>query len=148
MRSLEIITEKVLIHGKSYVPAIVPSEITRGRVGDCFDWTLVQALIHYPKYKYVEGIAKRPSNGEWVLHAWLSDGVHAFDLTWGAYFGKSREEAIKNNRVLPCPTEYIGIAMDAKDVADFYRAVEYKSVLHNGWRDEQRSEKLLGFNFK
>ena len=147
MRSLEIITEKVLIHGKKYIPAIVPSELERGRVGDCFDWTLIQAMLN-PKYKYVEGIARRPSNGDWVLHAWLTDGVHAFDLTWGMYFGKSREEAIKANRVLPCPTEYIGIEMETKGVIDFYKSTQYKSVLHNGWRDEQRSEKLLGFNFK
>jgi len=78
----------------------------------------------------------------------LTDGVHAFDLTWGMYFGKSKEEAEKAGRVLPLPIDYIGIEMDAKDVAEFYRATQYKSVLHNGWRDEQRSEKLLGFNFK
>jgi len=148
MRSLEIITEKVLIHGKKYIPAITPSELQRGRIGDCFDWTLVQALMNYPKYKYVEGIAKRPTTNDFVLHAWLTDGVHAFDLTWGMYFGKSKEEAEKAGRVLPLPIDYIGIEMDAKDVAEFYRATQYKSVLHNGWRDEQRSEKLLGFNFK
>lgn len=147
MRTLEIITEKVLIHGKKYIPAIVPSELERGKVGDCFDWTLVQAVLN-PKYKYVEGIAKRPSTGDWVLHAWLTDGKHAFDLTWGSYFGKSREEAIRQGRVLPCPTEYIGIEIETKGVVDFYKNVQYKSVLHNGWRDEKRSEKLLGFNFK
>lgn len=144
MRTLEIITEKILIHGKKYVPAIVPSELKRGKVGDCFDWTLVQAMLN-PKYRYVEGIAKRPSNGEWVLHAWLTDGEHAFDLTWGMYFGKSVQEA---KVIIPCPTEYIGVEMDTMGVVDFYRNVQYKSVLHNGWRDEQRSEKLLGFNFK
>ena len=141
------IIEKVLIYGKKYKPAMLPSELERGRVGDCFDWTLVQAILN-PKYRYVEGLAQRPSNGEWVLHAWLTDGVHAFDLTWGMYFGKSREDAIKNNLILPLDIEYIGIEMETKGVIDFCRTTEYRSVLHNGWRDEERSEKLLGFKFK
>lgn len=128
------------MHGKKYIPAMLPPEIERGRVGDCFDWTLIQAHLN-PKYKYVEGIAKRLNKDEWVLHAWLTDGVHAFDCTWGVQFNQG-------GQVYPLPTEYIGVEIDTKGTADFYRATEYKSVLWNGWRDEQRSEKLLGFNFK
>lgn len=141
MRSLEKIIEKVLIHGKTYQPAMLPNELQgrRGRVGDCFDHTLVVSLT--TEYKYVEGIAKRPTTGDWVLHAWLTDGQHAFDLTWGVEFRKG-------GVLFPLPTEYIGIEIDKEGVVDFLRAVKYKSVLHNGWRDEQRSEKLLGFNFK
>lgn len=139
MRSLEIITEKVLIHGKKYVPAQCPKDLIRGKIGNCFDHTLLMALDH-PHYKYVEGIAKRPTTGDWVLHAWLTDGVHAFDTTWGMLF--------KDGTWLPIPTvEYIGIEIDARAMADFLLATQYKSVLHNGWRDEVRSEKLLGFKF-
>lgn len=138
MRSLEIIIEKVLIHGKKYIPAIVPDNLVRGRVGDCFDHTLVQALES--GFQYVEGIAKRPTTNDWVIHAWLTDGIHAFDLTWGMYFGKGK--------VLPLPTEYIGIEISKHGMASFCLKTKYKSVLHNGWRNEDMSEKLLGFKFK
>jgi hypothetical protein len=137
MRTLQVITEKVLIHGKRYNPAMLPNEIKRGKVGDCFDTALIQTLKN-PKFRYVEGIAKRPSNGEWVLHAWLTDGVNAFDPTWGILF---------LGKFFPLKTEYIGIEMNAKQVLEFCVNTEYRSVLHNGWRDEKRSEKLLGFKF-
>ena len=102
MRTLQQIVKKVLKHGKSYIPDMLPEEIDRGRVGDCFDHTLVQALRH-PKYKYVEGIAKRVNEDEWVLHAWLTDSVRAYDPTWGVQFEKG-------GVIYPLPTEYIGIA--------------------------------------
>lgn len=136
---LEAISKQVGLHGKVYIPAIVPPELPRGRVGDCFDWTLVQAMMNR-KYKYVEGVAKRPSNDEWVLHAWLTDGEHVFDLTWGMYF---KDKTV----VLPLPTLYYGVEMETSAVVDFYRSVKYKSVLWNGWRDEERAKKILPLGF-
>ena len=118
--------------GKSYIPAIAPKHLERGKVGDCFDTCVLAAVRH--GVKYVEGAARNPLTKEWILHAWVTDGVHAWDLTWQANI---------NGVEQPVPTEYIGLEMDTRLVVDFMRATKYKGILDNAWRDLERVNKIL-----
>lgn len=118
---------KLLERGsKVYIPAPLPVEIERGPVGKCFDWSALQAAKLHPKYKYVEGIAE--IEGQWGLHAWLSDGIQAFDPTWAVY-----RDGVET-REAP-PAKYIGIEMDIKKVAKFMTTTKYQGVLGNYWRN-------------
>lgn len=122
----DFIQRIVISRGKEYTPALLPEGIKRGRPGDCFDWSMIQTLKN-KQYRYVEGLAYNPHRpGEWVYHAWLTDGVHAFDPTWMATDVFAIEK--------PVPTVYIGIEFDIMEVAKFVKETEYKAVLANHWR--------------
>lgn len=109
-------------NGKQYKPALCPSNIIRGKVGDCFDVCLLNAVKF--GYGYVEGLAMNPNNKEeWILHAWLTDGDNAFDPTWKAIDNEGVEK--------PIPTVYFGLPMDTFRVFDFVKETEYKSVIEN-----------------
>ena len=126
--------EKIILEkGKNYIPKLAPKNIKRGKVGDCFDTSIIAALKH--NLKYVEGMARNPHTGEWILHAWVSDGVHAFDLTWYAENAYGEMFAVQ--------TEYVGVEMDTMLVCDFMKATGYKSVFNNAWRDQERANKIL-----
>lgn len=132
------IAEYILKNGKQYKPALCPAFITRGKVGDCFDICLLNAL--HSELRYVEGIAKHPKKEhEWILHAWLTDGVHAYDPTWRA------ETADKTE--IPVPTFYVGIEMDTEGVARFVQATKYKSVIANAEKNRELAEALLPQGF-
>lgn len=96
--------------GKSYIPAILPSDITRGEPGHCYDWSLMQAVLSDEKYLYVEGIASTHT-GEERAHGWLTDGVYAFDPTWGAFTRKGKE--------LPFPGTYQGVVIDTRGASEY-----------------------------
>jgi hypothetical protein len=123
--------------GRDYQPTLLPADIERGPVGMCFDWNALQAARLYPKYQYVEGIATHPEEPtQWVLHAWLTDGTHAFDPTWDVIdntTGKHR----------PVPSRYIGIVMPIRAVATFMRVTGYQGVLANRWRLPDMVEDML-----
>lgn len=126
-----------LIHqagAQRFKPAVLPKDIARGKVGECFDWCIVQAICH-PKYTYVEGLAREPGNDRWILHAWLTDGEHAFDPTWGAFDNSGRE--------LPMPSEYLGLTMDTKLVVSFMKRTGYQGVLANRDRAPSIFNKLM-----
>lgn len=112
-------------NGKQYIPAISPESIQRGPIGKCYDRSIISAINS--DLTYVEGLARDPRNKErWILHAWLTDGIHAFDPTWIAY---SEQEEI------PVPTIYIGIEMRVHDVARFFSSTKYAGIFSNAWRD-------------
>lgn len=112
--------------GIQYKPALLPKDIERGQPGDCFDWCMMQVLNNRD-YRYVEGVAQDPTDpSNWVYHAWLTDGVHAFDPTWQAVDNNGIEHAV--------PTIHVGIEFDIKEVAEFVSVTEYKAVLANKWR--------------
>lgn len=118
--------------GKNYRSQLLPNDIERGRVGDCFDHCTIQAMRNR-KYKYVEGIALEPGTKDsWMLHAWLTDGESAFDPTW---------LAIKGGEKMPVPTIYIGVEMEIDNVIEFMLSTRYKSVLSNAWRDPQAADR-------
>lgn len=120
--------------GKSYTPALLPKDIKRFPVGQCFDGCAIQAL-HNRKYRYVEGMCKPAHEDRWFLHAWLTDGTHAFDPTWAA---------IDDNGVHhPIPAEYVGIEMDIEDVAEFMKQTEYQGIIPNRFRNEELATKAL-----
>lgn len=142
MEPLEQIKARVLEIGKAYEPALLPPTLQRMSMGFCFDnCALLAAKSHAlegPKYTYVEGVVI-PSRGSHkglrMLHAWLTDGYHAFDPTWHAY-GEHGEE-------IPFPGEYIGIEMDIKKVAKFMRKSEYQGLLPNGWRKPYMFKRIV-----
>lgn len=118
---------RILQNGKSFEPALLPKEIERGELGKCFDVCMVAALKH-PGMRYVEGVAmcyagKDRLRGTWILHAWLTDGVHAYDPTWKSFNPEGKE--------VPMPAVYIGIEMDTMAAARFVRETEYAGVLAN-----------------
>lgn len=118
--------------GKKYIPALPPSKFRRGEVGTCFDTCLVAAMQH--GVKYVEGFAKNPISKKWILHAWVTDGVHAYDLTWQAFL---------EGQEIPVPTEYRGVEMDTKLVADFVVSTGFKCILRNAPKDYKLARKIL-----
>lgn len=124
----------IIKYGKQYKPAFLPKDIKRGKLKTCFDTCLVQALDG--KYRYVEGLAKNPrKKDDWILHAWLTDGRHAFDPTWYAADPLGFE--------MPVPTIYIGIEMPTRPVAMFIQATEYTGIFANSWRDPERAKQII-----
>lgn len=139
----EEIVERVLRVGKQYEPALLPPDIARGETGKCFDTALIAALTSSGKYRYVESVAMAYAGrdmldklkGTWVLHAWLTDGEHAFDPTWYALNPQGVE--------VPFPGIYVGIEMDTMAAADFVRRTEYQGILANAWRHPKLAEKAI-----
>lgn len=135
MCGMKKIEEEILAIGKTYIPAPLPEDIPRGKVGDCFDHCILVALTG--RYRYVEGIARAPDNkGQWILHSWLTDGVNAYDPTWHMEDGEGR--------IYPVNTEYVGVEMDAKDVVRFMIVTGYRSVFANAWRNPELADKAKG----
>lgn len=116
----------VITHGKDYESALLPDDIEPGPLGQCYDWCFFQAVKNR-KYRYVEGLAIDPRNGEVILHAWLTDGIYAFDPTWHAL-----DEFDKK---VPIPYDYLGIEMDILHVHAFMKSTGYQGVLGNRWRN-------------
>ena len=131
------IAEYIFNNGKQYKPALCPPDVMRGGVGDCFDTCLANAV--FQGFGYVEGLAKHPKKDEWILHAWLTDGEHAFDPTWRAFTDDNEEK--------PVPTFYVGIELDVQKVVDFVHATGYKSVIANFERNAEVAQKALPAGF-
>lgn len=108
--------------GKVYKPGLA-KEIQRGDVGKCYDTCILNAMRG--PYRYVEGLAKL-SGGPWIMHSWLTDGVHAYDPTWSAD---------KDGDPVPVPAIYFGVEMDHKAVVEFMLSTKYCGVFANAWRD-------------
>jgi len=120
----------LLSSGRPYKPALLPDDIERGKLGRCSDNALMGAMRSGGRYTYVEGLAWGPKHGCWILHAWLTDGEHAFDPTWYAVDKQTGREAA-------FPTVYIGIEMEARKVAEFVMETEYAGVMANAWRNPE-----------
>jgi hypothetical protein len=118
------VEQYLLKHGTRYTPIVPPEDVIRGKLGTCFDTSILNAIVG-GKYRYVEGMAFSRTMGVWCLHAWLTDGEHAIDPTWRAY---------DNGEEMPMPTVYIGIELETKAVAKFMLATEYQGVIANAWR--------------
>jgi len=120
--------EYIVDKGIEFIPELLPVDIKRHPIGTCFDACAIEA-INNRKYSYVEGICK-PINGDWTLHAWLSDGSHAFDPTWQTIDNRTGKE-------IPFAGVYIGIEMDVIEVAKFMKETGYQGVIANRWRNEE-----------
>jgi hypothetical protein len=139
----EPLLNRILQDGKQYEPALLPKGVARGKVGKCFDTCLIEALKN-PKLRYVEGVAMcyagkdqlEKLKGTWILHAWLTDGKHAYDPTWLARDGEEKEQ--------PMPAVYVGFEMDTEAVARFVHATEYAGVLANEHRAPALAQKAYG----
>ncbi len=131
--------ERILSMGKHYRPAVLPADISRGKTGDCFDHCVAVAMWSKdPEYRYVEGVARDPFSDRWILHAWLTDGIHAFDPTWVATAGIEGD-----HREIPIPTTYIGIEMKTKAVAAFMLHTNHKAVIANAHLAPELAEKAI-----
>jgi hypothetical protein len=123
-------------YGKLYKPAVLPADIQRGPLGWCYDWSMRQAMQLQGKYKYVEGIARGPQDDHWILHAWLTDGVHAFDATWLTVRNSDGKE-------LAPPVKYIGIEMPILAVMLFVKKTEYQGIIPNSDKDPGTLKRIL-----
>lgn len=130
---IEFLSEK----GKKYEACPVPAGLIRGEVGSCYDTCLMACLLH-PHLRYVEGLARNPLTGEWILHAWVTDSENklAFDLTWKAINNETNQEVF-------IPTDYIGVKMDTKKVIEFVKKTEYKGILANRGKDPELVREIL-----
>lgn len=128
--------------GKEYKPALLPSDLHRGRVGWCFDDSIIQLTDPElrKKYRYVEGMARATPNEPLTLHAWLTDGIYAYDPTWWAFDIHKQPKEV--------PGYYCGIEMDAFDVMHFMHETEYQGVIGNGWRNRKLAAKCLPEGFR
>lgn len=130
------IKKAIMRYGKTYQAAECPDDIERGEPGKCFDWCMVQAINSQGKYRYVEGFTSEAHSGKMVLHAWLTDGVHAFDPTWGI-------EDKDTGHVFAMDLRYIGVEMDLKYVMQFVKATGYQGLLGNRWRAPAYVDEVL-----
>lgn len=128
--------------GKEYIPAVLPDDLRPGRLGWCFDDSIIQLTDEKlrAKYKYVEGIARAFPREPFTLHAWLTDGIHAFDPTWYG-IGKAEAKGLKLSY-------YCGIEMDALAVMRFMSATSYQGVIANGYRDRRLAAECLPKGFR
>lgn len=103
----EFSDEMMYKYAKPFAGSVLPEDITRGKLGDCFDCSLIQATRN-PKYKYVEGFVYSMKEKDWIHHAWLTDEKeeNAYDPTWYAVNGQGKE--------MPVPYLYLGVVMDTK----------------------------------
>lgn len=134
---------RILLQGRQYQSALLPKGVTRGPIGKCFDITLLNAM-HNRSLRYVEGVAMTYAGtdklaklkGRWILHAWLTDGTHAFDPTWRALDPQGNEVAM--------PTAYVGIEMDTMAVAHFVLTTKYSGVLANADKNPELAREAVG----
>lgn len=124
--------------GRRFYAARLPSDIKRGKPGDCFDHCLMQALYSQLKYKYCEG--KAYFNGKWFHHAWLTDeeGLNAYDPTWAVV---DNSTGLPVN-IAPAFVHYVGAAVDAMAVAEFVSKTEYKSPFKNADKNPELAQKV------
>jgi len=129
---------KKAIHEKAkhFYSVLLPSDISRGKTGNCFDHCVIEAMKSNGKYLYVEGLAF--IDGKWIYHAWLTDKnkVCAYDPTWG----------VVNERVgiinMKLPVNYLGVVMEVDKVIDFMQKTKYKAVLKNYWRAKNLAKEI------
>lgn len=125
--------------GKTYSSAALPEDVTFGRLGWCFDDCVVRTVLSKGKYRYVEGVASDPEAYTWVLHAWITDGVHAFDPTWSHWDNKNKARVR-----MPLPSAYIGIEMDILKVIDFMERTGNQGVIANRQLAPDLAKELIG----
>lgn len=140
-RSLpEEVKEWLILNGTMYAPKVCPGFILRGKPGHCFDASLINALLNQDKLRYVEGMAFMRTTGEWAPHAWVTDGLWAFDPTWRAYDNRRKTE-------VPVPTRYMGIELDSQKAAEFVSETEYQGIMANAFHFPHEAKKVLPENF-
>lgn len=126
--------DMIMKHGKHYKPAALPADIPQGRLGWCFDDSMIASIRTNEKYTYVEGLAKAPGEKKWILHGWVTDGIHAFDPTWQ---GDTKKAKVK----------YIGIEIPLVAVMLFVKATEYQGIIPNRHRYPHTIESIIGEPF-
>ncbi len=128
----------VLQHGRRYIPAAPPADLKDFPPGKCFDGAWMNAYLTDGRYTYVEGLALNPdTHDEWIHHAWVTDGVHAYDPTWHRTVNATGEK-------LAVTTVYIGIPMDMMAVARFVKGTNgYVSVMGNRHRNKKLPDLAL-----
>lgn len=124
-------------HGWWYTPAPLPDDIQRGELNRCFDNSIIQATKTHGKYTYVEGIAYY--QGEAYVHAWLTDGKHAFDPTWVA-------EDSKGNFIGDQVWLYQGLPFALDMAAMYFISTGLQGILANRERDPELFKSLIAYS--
>lgn len=137
----KMIEAYVLMYAAPFTPTECPGDVRHGKVGTCFDTSMVNALRG--KYRYVEGVARDIRTGEWMLHGWLTGeraGMErpAYDPTWRIVIENGGARVIA-----PIPTAYQGIVLDTSAVASFMLETGYASVIANAWRAPELARRIL-----
>lgn len=124
--------------GQEYKSANLPADIERGPTGTCFD-TCTMNILMSNKYQYCEGMT---FNGvQWFYHAWLTDGIHAYDPTW-QIIGKGGFDNPNN------PLRYIGFVIPTGFLMFFNFKTQYAGVLGNRARYPQAVDAMLAYKRK
>lgn len=133
--SKEFLNKFIHEKGRSFYPALLPEDVAQGKVGDCFDHCLLEAVKSNGKYFYCEG--KAYIEGKWFHHAWLTDktGFVAFDPTW-------RMEDSNGNIIHMVVGMYVGAILNTGAVVDFVRTTEYKSPFANYEKNPELAQKV------
>lgn len=122
--------------GNRFQALAVPKDIRKGKLRDCFDHCLIEALRSNGKYRYCEGLVY--VKGQWIHHAWLTDatGLYAFDPIWKVVDDQTGAE-------LPFFFgDYVGVILDLALVVEFVQKTQYKSPLANHDKDSELAQKI------
>jgi hypothetical protein len=117
------ITNLIDRHGVCYEPALLPADLTHGKLHHCFDVALLAALHSDGKYQYVEGLARTYHEDQWTVHAWLTDGTHAFDPTWRALDPQGKDILL--------PVLYFGVPLDIKLASKYVMKTGQAGIIPN-----------------
>jgi hypothetical protein len=117
------ITNLIDRHGVCYEPALLPDDLRYGKLHHCFDVALIAALHSDGKYQYVEGLARTFRDEEWTVHAWVTDGTHAFDPTWRA--------TDKDGNFIVLPVLYFGLPLDTELASKYVLKTGQAGIIPN-----------------
>lgn len=136
MNKRSFLDEFVHQKGRRFYANLLPEDIQRGEVGDCFDHCLLQAVYSKGKYFYCEGVAY--INGAWRHHAWLTnkEALVAFDPTWNAIDQEGRERPLDM-------VFYLGAVLNLDLVIKFVVKTEYKSPLANHEKNPEIADEIF-----
>lgn len=113
---------------------VLPDDIQRGEVGECFDNAALAAFQSNGKYLYVEGYAYVAKEDKWYYHSWLtpadtvdSEKHIAYDPTWLARDNAGVEQKLSDAGIL-----YIDVPVrDFKKVLPFVLKNEKLAILEH-----------------
>lgn len=111
----------VLTYGRGYTATKLPDSIRRRKPGTCFESCanfVIEPRNKASGFRYVEGVAMRPSIGMLISHAWLTRDGEAFDITWKDFKGGDNLDCL-----------YFGVEFSARAVGKIILKRGYYGLL-------------------
>lgn len=141
--ALEIINDHGIVFDEVQV---LPKDIARGKVGECFDHCAIQAILSRGKYQYVEGYVYSPVSDDWLHHAWLTKaGVSrdaekhvGYDPTWKALDAKGGEHPMHHAGFI-----YVGVPADTKKMIKFVKATNRLAAFENYKKNQKLAREMF-----